>query len=89
MAEQLLPQRYESAHIDAEVLLAHAIMQNRVYLHAWPERNLSARQMRRYSNLIRRRAAGEPVAYLTGRREFWSLSLGVTPATLIPRPETG
>ncbi len=88
IAEQLLPQRYESARIDAEVLLAHAIMQDRVYLHTWPERALTAWQTRRYSNLIKRRAAGEPVAYLTGRREFWSLSLGVTPATLIPRPET-
>jgi release factor glutamine methyltransferase len=88
IAEQLLPQQYASARIDAEVLLAHAIMQDRVYLHTWPERTLTTGQRHRYSNLIKRRAAGEPVAYLTGRREFWSLSLGVSPATLIPRPET-
>jgi release factor glutamine methyltransferase len=55
---------------------------------AWPERLVSAAHSRRFSELIQRRARGEPVAYLLGRREFWSLQLTVSPATLIPRPDT-
>lgn len=77
-----------SAHLDAELLLAHALDKPRTHLLAWPEDPVSAEQADRYRALIARRADGEPVAYLTGRREFWSLSLEVTPDTLIPRPET-
>ena len=77
-----------SARLDAELLLAHALNKARTRLRAWPEDTVSAEQAARYRDLIARRADGEPVAYLTGRREFWSLSLDVTPQTLIPRPET-
>jgi len=87
-AEQLLGPIHESARIDAEVLLAHGINQSRTYLHTWPEHQLTPEQSEYYSVLIQRRAAGEPVAYLTGIREFWSLPLTVTNATLVPRPET-
>jgi len=87
-AEQLLAPLHESARIDAEVLLSYGISQTRTYLHTWPEHPLTSEQVEHYSSLIRRRAAGEPVAYLTGRREFWSLPLTVTNATLVPRPET-
>ncbi len=74
--------------LDAEVLLAHASGVTRTALLAFPERALDAAAARAYQALIERRAGGEPVAYLTGTREFWSLELHVTPATLIPRPET-
>jgi release factor glutamine methyltransferase len=57
-------------------------------LIAWPERELSRQQAQDFSNLLRQRIAGEPVAYLTGEKEFWSLSLKVTSDVLIPRPET-
>jgi release factor glutamine methyltransferase len=78
----------EQAGLEAEVLLAHVLAQPRVYLKARPESVLAPEQWRRLQDLVRRRAEGEPVAYLTGAREFWSLELEVTPATLIPRPET-
>lgn len=77
-----------SARLDAEVLLAHALDKSRTRLRGWPEDPVSASQAARYRELIARRAQGEPVAYLTGIREFWSLSLEVTAQTLIPRPET-
>ena len=78
----------DSAQLDAEVLLAHALNQPRSHLRAWPEKILSAEQQASFQRLLQARLQGEPVAYLTGQREFWSLPLAVTPATLIPRPET-
>lgn len=78
----------DSAHLDAAVLLAHVLGKPRTYLLAWPERQPDTAQQQRYAGLLARRQRGEPVAYLTGQREFWSLALEVTPDTLIPRPET-
>lgn len=77
-----------SARLDAEVLLAHVLERPRSYLFAWPERQPDAAQQQRFAALLARRQHGEPVAYLTGQREFWSLPLEVTRDTLIPRPET-
>ena len=85
-ATGLLPA--DTARLDAEVLLAHAAGKPRSHLHAWPEKILSAEQQLLFQQLLQKRNSGEPVAYLTGQREFWSLPLRVTPATLIPRPET-
>ncbi|MGD2074385.1 MAG: peptide chain release factor N(5)-glutamine methyltransferase [Gammaproteobacteria bacterium] len=79
---------HDQAGLEAEVLLAHVLGKPRSHLHAWPEAELEAAQQALFERLVRRRAAGEPVAYLTGRREFWSLDLEVNAATLIPRPET-
>jgi release factor glutamine methyltransferase len=78
----------ESTRLDAEVLLAACLGKPRSYLHTWPERSIDQRELECFEQLIRRRALGEPVAHLTGQREFWSLPLVVTPATLVPRPET-
>lgn len=78
----------DSARLDAEVLLGHVLGQSRTWLHTWSDRYLDPTQLGRFRQLIERRAAGEPVAYLVGVREFWTLALKVTPATLIPRPET-
>ncbi len=78
----------ESARLDAEVLLMHVLNKPRSHLHAWPEQALSSVARARFEELLARRAAGEPVAHLTGQREFWSLALEVTTDTLIPRPET-
>lgn len=72
----------------AEILLAHALKQSRTALKTWPENALTPEQVQTFERLIKLREAGEPVAYLTGTREFWSLELRVTRATLIPRPET-
>ena len=73
---------------EAEVLLAHAIGRDRAWLYAHADDPLPVAQAIEFHRLLTRRAAGEPVAYLTGRREFWSLDLTVTPDGLIPRPET-
>ena len=81
-------QMHDQARLDAEVLLAHVLNRPRVYLHTWPEAELSKEQEAQFSDMIRQRAAGQPVAYLTGQREFWSLNFAVTPDSLIPRPET-
>lgn len=78
----------DSARSDAEVLLAHALRQSRTFLRTWPEHAPAPAALAAFHELLQRRLTGEPVAYLTGHREFWSLDLAVSPATLIPRPET-
>jgi release factor glutamine methyltransferase len=77
-----------AADLDAQVLLAHVLGSTRARLGSHPEAAVDAGRAQHYLGLIGRRAAGEPLAYLTGRKEFWSLELVVTPAVLIPRPET-
>lgn len=80
--------RVPEAALEAETLLSFVMDCARSHLHTWPERLLDDAQAHLYSVLIERRAAGEPLAYLTGQREFWSMALEVTRDTLIPRPET-
>lgn len=77
-----------SARLDSEVLLAHCLKKNRSYLMTWPEQELSNEQAERYLQLIQRRLQPQPVAYLVESREFYSMELKTTPATLVPRPET-
>ncbi len=72
----------------AEVLLAHALGLRRLDLYLRHDQPLTPGELAAFKALIRRRVTGEPIAYLTGHREFWSLDFLVTPATLIPRPET-
>ena len=72
----------------AEVLLAHTLGVSRLDLYLRYDQPLNAEELARFKALVVRRRDGEPVAYLTGRREFWSLDFHVTPAVLIPRPET-
>lgn len=74
--------------LDAQVLLCHVLGRERSWLYAWPEYVPDSAQAERFERLIAQRAAGRPVAHLTGTREFWSLQLGVSEHTLIPRPET-
>ena len=78
----------DSPQLDAELLLAYALGKERSHLRAHPDTELSPVQAAEFERLLTARARGEPIAYLTGTREFWSLELRVTPATLIPRPET-
>jgi len=78
----------ESARSDAEVLLAAVTGKPRHEPYGFPERHLASPDAERYRCWIERRCAGEPVAYLLGQREFWSLCLRTTPDVLIPRPET-
>jgi len=78
----------DSAQLEAEVLLAHTLECDRSYLRSWPEKALSSEQHTLFQQLINRRCTGEPIAYITGQREFWDMTLQVSPDTLIPRPET-
>lgn len=73
---------------EAEILLAHALGRERAWLYAHPEHPPTTQEQGRFEALLARRLAGEPVAHLTGWREFWSLPLRVDRHTLIPRPET-
>ncbi len=78
----------ESPRADADVLLCHLLGCRRSYLMTWPERELDAAQQATLQGWLARRLNGEPIAHLVGEREFWSLPLKVSPATLIPRPDT-
>src|SRR2546430_5856300 len=84
----LAPAGIPYAWLDAEILVAHVLQSSRERLHSHPERLLTASQRRRLSRLTARRAARVPVPYLTGEREFYGHMLTVTPAVLIPRPES-
>ena len=74
--------------LDLELLLCHVLGKERSYLFSWPEHQLSPEQYQQFETLLEQRKQGHPVAYLTGRRDFWNLELRVEPSTLIPRPDT-
>ena len=78
----------ESAALDASVLLCHVLDRPRSYLMTWPDRAVESELIVKFNNLVKRRENGEPVAYIVGEREFWSLNLKVSSSTLIPRPDT-
>ena len=77
-----------TTRLDAELLLSHILDKPRSYFFTWPEKELSEKEHEAYEKIVNQRKQGTPVAYLTGEREFWSLRLKVTEATLIPRPDT-
>ncbi|MDP3562739.1 MAG: peptide chain release factor N(5)-glutamine methyltransferase [Legionellaceae bacterium] len=87
-ATNLLSDISPSARIDAEILLSMALKVNKTFLYTYPENELNAETSAIYQSLLKTRAKGTPIAYITGTREFWSLNLHVSNATLIPRPET-
>ncbi len=77
-----------SARLDAEVLLAHALGVGRIDLYVKFDRQMSEEELARYRGLVAGRARGEPVAYLVGHKEFMALDFIVTPAVLVPNPDT-
>lgn len=77
-----------SHRLDTELLLCKVLARERAFLYARPETELTDAQARQFDHLFARRQGGEPMAYILGEREFWTLRLKVSPATLIPRPET-
>ena len=85
---ELTAAQVPSASTAAEVLLMHVLGNDRTFLYAHPEAELSLEQERAYRLLLERRAAGTPTQYLTGRQEFWGLRFQVEPGVFIPRPET-
>jgi len=78
----------DTPKLDAEILLAYCLGRPRSYLYSWPEQYLDSEDWQRFQSLVDQRALSTPVAYLLGEREFYSLTLKTSPATLIPRPET-
>ena len=78
----------DTARLDVEVLLCHILQKDRSFLFTWPEHELNEQQLSDFRLLVAQRQKGTPVAYLTGERDFWTLKLAVSPATLIPRPDT-
>lgn len=88
VAYKQLAQNSDTAQLDAEILLAAVLQCSRSTLRAWPEKNLTEIQESLYKQLINRRVNGEPIAYILGHKEFWSMDLQVTPETLIPRADT-
>ena len=88
VAEALAQARRRIDAADADMLLAHALGRSRAWLLAHGEDGIANADEARFMGLVERRVAGEPVAYLVGSRGFWTLDLAVTPATLVPRPET-
>ncbi len=78
----------DSPKLDGEILLLSVLKKDRGYLYTWPEKELSPDQLQQAQQLLQLRQQGEPVAYILGRRDFWDFTVEVTPATLIPRPET-
>jgi release factor glutamine methyltransferase len=77
-----------SPRLNAELLMTFVLARERSYLYAHPERELTADEQSLYEEVIRERARGCPTQYITGHQEFWGLDLLVSPAVLIPRPET-
>lgn len=78
----------DSAALDTELLLSHCLKKTRTSLRAWPDAEVDSANKQQFIDLFERRLAGEPIAYLLGEQGFWTLDLNVSPATLIPRPET-
>lgn len=99
-SEQVLKEQYNfstldkppdaqiNARMEAEVLLAFTLKKSRTYLRTYPQQGIDPAVLGQFDKLIARRTKGEPVAYITGQREFWSMELITNEETLIPRPET-
>lgn len=86
--DQLASDHVPSPRMNAELLIMFTLRCDRSYLYAHPERELTSDEIARYDESLARRASGMPAQYITGHQEFWGLDLIVSPAVLIPRPET-
>ncbi|WP_417553327.1 peptide chain release factor N(5)-glutamine methyltransferase [Marinomonas fungiae] len=93
--ESLLKQAYgrlsalsDTAQLDAQLLLAHVLEVSTTYFFTWPDKEVSEANQMAFEALLKRRETGEPIAYILGEQDFWSLSLETSPSTLIPRADT-
>lgn len=93
--ESLLKQAYgrlaalsDTAQLDAQLLLAHVLDVSTTYFFTWPDKEVSEVNKMAFEVLLKRRETGEPIAYILGEQDFWSLSLETSPTTLIPRADT-
>ena len=87
-AKDILTSSSDSAALDADVLLSFVLKKPRTYLRAWSEKMLNSKEITVFKQLISRRSEGEPIAYLTGYREFWSRDFKINNRVLIPRADT-
>ena len=87
-ATERLAQVSDSPQLDSQILLAHSLSRSREWLYIHGTDTLADSDIKHFETLLTRRLALEPVAYITGTRHFWNREFAVTPATLIPRPET-
>ncbi|AXT37310.1 peptide chain release factor N(5)-glutamine methyltransferase [Alteromonas sp. BL110] len=78
----------ESPSVDAKIMLANILGKSQTYLFTWPDKTLTAAELAQLEAAVTKRKRGEPVAYIIGKRDFWTLSLFTSPDTLIPRPDT-
>src|SRR5271165_7668732 len=85
---RLAAEQVPSPRLNADLLLMFTLGCDRAYLFAHPERELTADEQTRYESALAERARGVPTQYITGHQEFWGMDLIVSPAVLIPRPET-
>lgn len=83
-----LAQSSESAQLDAQLLLAHVLDVSTTYFFTWPEKEIAASAREQFEVLLARREQGEPIAYILGQQDFWTLTLETSPHTLIPRGDT-
>ena len=88
MSKELTAAEFEKPHLDARLLLAHAANINSVKIFGYPEDTVDSHTVKNAYAMLKRRKRGEPVAYIVGKKEFWSISFFVTRDTLIPRPES-
>ncbi|WP_226856622.1 HemK/PrmC family methyltransferase [Buchnera aphidicola] len=79
---------FEYPRYEAEILLSHVLKRSRSWIIAFDETELNQFNQNQLKNFVNRRLSGEPMAYILGKKDFWSLSLRVSPDTLIPRPDT-
>ncbi|KAF3982804.1 MAG: peptide chain release factor N(5)-glutamine methyltransferase [Methylococcales symbiont of Hymedesmia sp. n. MRB-2018] len=87
-ATQTISAHSDTAQLDAEVLLCQILSKPRSHLRAWPKKLMTAEQNHQFQQLIKKRQQGQPIAYITGHREFWSRDFKVSSDVLIPRPDT-
>jgi len=87
-AEKLLSEKVDSARLDAEIILEYVTKKERTFFHIHPETKLSLKEISEFKSLIKRRINFEPVAYITGIKEFYGLKFKVNKNVFIPRPET-
>jgi len=85
---KLYKEKIESPHLDSEILLSNIINKTREYIIAHGEEKLNKKEITKFENLVKRRSGNEPLAYLTGHKQFYGLDFIVNKHTLIPRPET-
>ncbi|GAA5130622.1 peptide chain release factor N(5)-glutamine methyltransferase [Thalassotalea piscium] len=88
LGKQMLTQNSDSAKLDAQILLSFVLNKPISYLLTWPEEQVGSTNKEDFLLLLQRRVLHEPIAYIIGEKEFWSLPFKVSPSTLIPRPDT-